>query len=306
MKLQYRLASMIGHQEWLRLGVRRRLVKQLAPPSDVESTPFETTYRGGKYRGDIANMQEWHVYFFGGYELKELALMRDVLSCFESPIACDIGGNLGGHTLVMARHAAKVHTFEPYGPLGDRIEEQLALNGHQHVTLHRVGLGEEQTELAYYLDTASRNQGTGSFLSDHNEGGTAAVLKVVRADDYLGDTIDALDFVKIDIEGFEAPALAGMRGTLERTQPVMMMEITESSQKQFEERGGYPAVLPFAYDIYRVDNPRYAGGLFQSRNYRLTPLTQIAAERNSFNVLIVPHERRAALAGLVEGARSGA
>ena len=234
MKLTYRIARWIGSTEWLRLGVRRRLVRTVAHHSTVPSTPFEVTFRGGKYRGDIANTQEWHVFFFGGYELPALALIRDILGLLDAPVACDVGGNLGGHTLVMSRHAAQVHTFEPYGPLADRIEEQLRLNGHEHVKVHRVGLGEEAAELSYYLDKDARNQGTGSFLADHNEGSSAALLKVVRADDYIGDTIDRLDFMKIDIEGFEAPALAGMQETLAKTEPVIMMEITESSQKLVE------------------------------------------------------------------------
>lgn len=302
MKLKYRIARWIGSTQWLRLGLRRRLVRTIAHPAKVPSAPFEATFRGGHYRGDIANAQEWHVFFFGGYELPALALIRDILSSLNGPVACDVGGNLGGHTLVMARNAAQVHTFEPYGPLADRIEEQLSLNGHRHVTVHRVGLGEEPAELSYYLDRNARNQGTGSFLADHNEGSSAAVLKVVRADDYIGDAIDRLDFMKIDIEGFEAPALAGMQETLAKTEPVIMMEITESSQKLVEEKGGYAALFPFACDFYRVENPGYRLGLFQREEYRLAPLETIEAERNSFNVLIVPHSRRAAIGGILRKA----
>ena len=300
MKSTHRLARTIGHNSWLRLGLRRRLVRLFAHPAKVAPSPFEGSFRGGQYRGNIANAQEWHVYFFGGYELPSLALIRDILESLDRPVACDVGGNLGGHTLVMARWAAEVHTFEPYEPLGDRIEEQLALNGHKHVTLHRVGLGEESTELAYYLDKDARNQGTGSFLSDHTEADTAAILQVVRGDDWLADKAERIDFMKIDIEGFEAPALVGMQETLARTQPVIMMEVTESSEKQFESRGGYSALLPFEYDLYRVNNPCYALGLFQIGEYQLTPIRRIEAERHSHNVLIVPHSRRQDLAGLLD------
>ncbi|MHA6334523.1 FkbM family methyltransferase [Qipengyuania sp. CAU 1752] len=299
MKFIYRVAKFLGRAEWLRLGVRRRLVKFLAPPDEVEPAGFETSFRGGMYRGDIANMQEWHVYFFGGYELKELALIRDVLSAMDCPVALDVGANLGGHTLVMARHAAEVHSFEPYGPLCERIERQLALNGHERVTVHQVGLGEADSQMAYHLDTESRNQGTGSFLADHNEGGMVATLKVVRADDYLADRCNRIDFMKIDIEGFEASALAGLANTLKRTKPVIMMEITKSSQKQFEAKGGYAALIPFDYVLYRVENPTCLFGIVQHSDYRLAPLERIDAERNSYNVLIVPRSRQKALAPLL-------
>jgi FkbM family methyltransferase len=294
-KTAYKLARAIGHAEWLRLGIRRRLVKQIAPPHQVKSAEFDVRFRGGSYRGDIANMQEWHVYFFDGYELKELALIRDILQCLNQPVAMDIGANLGGHTLVMARHAAHVHSFEPYLPLADRITEQLKLNGHDHVTVYRVGLGEEAAELPYFLDKDSRNQGTGSFLSEHNHADAVATLTVVRGDDYVTGKIDTVDFVKIDIEGYEAPALAGLKMLLGKTEPVIMMEITQSSARLFEEYGGYGAVLPFAYQLFRVENPTYPLGLFQASDYRLTPLDAIVAERNSYNVLIVPGSRAEAL-----------
>ncbi|GIW99743.1 MAG: hypothetical protein KatS3mg111_3076 [Pirellulaceae bacterium] len=291
MRVRYRLARAIGHIQGLRLGLRRRAVKWLAPPTKIEPVPFETTFLGGIYRGDIANMQEWHVYFFGGYELKELALIADLLTCMERPVAVDVGANLGGHTLVMARFAAEVHSFEPYPQFADRIEEQLRLNNYDHVHVHRLGLSDRNEKLPYFFDLASRNQGIGSFIETHNDGRPVATLEVVRADDYLADRLPRLDFLKIDIEGSEGPALAGMKTILTRTNPIIMMEVTETSNAQLERLGGLQRLIPFAFKLYRIDNPHYVVGLIQTKKYRLVPIRTVEARAHSYNILLVPDSR---------------
>ena len=85
------------------------------PVSAGKSIKFSVPYHGMMYDGDTAVAQEWHVFFFGGYELAEAAMMNDLLPLMSAPVAFDIGANLGGHSFVMSRHAEKVHAFEPYG-----------------------------------------------------------------------------------------------------------------------------------------------------------------------------------------------
>lgn len=302
--LKHSLARKVGHLGSLRLGLRRRIVSRLAPPEHFSSTVFQTDYRGGRYRGDLAEMQGWLTWFFGGYELKELAFSDDVLTQLEAPVVLDIGGNVGGHALAFARHAAEVHVFEPFGPLADRIAEQVALNAHRHVHLHRVGLAEHPGIHDYYLDTTSRNRGTGSFLADHSSGGKAAELRLVRGDDWLRDKVERVDFIKIDIEGYEAPALLGLRGILERDRPFIVMEVTESSERLFAEHGGHRAVIPFPFRMWRIVNPPYLLGIVQKGEYRLRPLSTIAAEKVSYNILIVPEERDE-LASLIAAMEEG-
>lgn len=281
-----RLCRAIGRLRWLRLGLRRRLVRALFPPGASPSIPFEVPYHGMAYRGDIANAQEWHVYFFGGYELKESALIADLLAAMPGAVALDIGANLGGHAYTMAAGAVRVHAFEPFGPLADQIEEQLGRNHIGNVTVHRIGLGELDEDRSYFLDLASTNSGTGSFLAEHTGADAVACLPVRRGDTILEGV--APDFVKIDIEGFEAPALVGLRETLARGRPAILMEVTESSAALCESHGGLEAILPFGYTLYRVCNPDHFLGLFPLGEYRLRPIARLQPEPASHNVLIVP------------------
>lgn len=286
----------IGTQRWLRLGIRRRLVEAFYPVASSPSFPFSVFYAGIVYHGNIAVAQEWHVYFFGGYELKECSLINDVLSRMDNPLVFDIGANLGCHTFIMARHAREVHAFEPFGPLAARIEYQVKRNAVENVRVHRFGLGDVVGTKAYYLDLSSSNSGTGSFIAEHSGAEAVGELPILRGDEWTEGRCP--DFVKIDVEGYEALVLKGMIETLRRSEPLILMEVTETSARLFGAHGGLQAILPYDFDLYEVCNPKSIAGLFCRGMYRLERVSILQARRASFNFLIVPHSRREVVACL--------
>lgn len=275
--------------KWLRLGIRRRIVKLFYPSESSKSWLFSVHYHGIEYYGDISNAQEWHVYFFGGYELKETSLLEGLLKVIRHPVAFDVGANLGGYALIMAKHAEMVHAFEPYLPLADRIDEQIERNGIENIRLHRFGLGNTNEIKSYYLDKTSNNSGTGSFIAEHSNAPQISELQVRLGDDWNNG--GRVDLIKIDIEGYESMALKGLSSTLAANKPIILMEVTETSASLFELNGGLHAILKFDFEIYEVCNPLYYFGLFQSDQYSLKKCESLNPRKASFNVLIVPDKR---------------
>lgn len=289
-----RLLRAIGTTRWLRLGLRRRIVRLFYPIESGKAFEFSVPYHGVEYRGSTSVAQEWHVYFFGGYELSEAAMIGDLLKLIPSPTTFDIGANLGGHSFVMTGVAKEVHAFEPYGPLADTIEERATSNDVTNLVLHRFGLGEKNEVLSYFWDDTSNNSGTGSFSADHSKGSkTVANLDVRKGDDC---DLPLPQFVKIDVEGFEAMALSGLSETLSKAKPIIMMEVTESSWKVFGDYGGLKAVLKYPFSVFEICRPKPFLLFFQFGRYRLKPNENIHPRRSSFNVLLVPKEHE----GLVD------
>ncbi|MDC1499048.1 FkbM family methyltransferase [Amylibacter sp.] len=224
-------------------------------------------------------------------------MIVDLLKRIPDAVSFDIGANIGGHFYTMDRHASIVHAFEPFDPLADRIEEQVSRNCILNLKLHRFGLGDSDEVKAYYLDLASANNGTGSFQAEHTGADAAADLIIRRGDDWARGEIQP-DFIKIDIEGFKAPALMGLRETLASAKPAILMEVTKISWQIFDRYGGLKALLPYGFAQFEVVNPAYPLGIVQSGEYRLQPLQQILPRRASFNVLIVPDHRASIQNGL--------
>ena len=238
------------------------------------------------------------MFFFGGYELKEVALINDLLKSMSNAIAFDIGANLGGHALPMATNAVEVHAFEPFGPLADKIEERANSLIASKIKVHRFGLGDCAENKPYYLDKNSNNSGTGSFIAEHANAPQIETLSIRLGDEWANGL--RVDFIKIDVEGYEAPALSGLKETLVKNEPIIMMEVTESSWKMFSNYGGIDAVIPFEFDSYEIQNPSYLFGILQIDRYKLAPILSIIPRKASFNVLLVPKHRRANLSQIFD------
>lgn len=290
------LLRCVGMMRFIRLGLRRRIVKLFVPITSGRQFSFSVPYHGMTYSGNISIAQEWHVFFFGGYELAEAAMMNDLLCLLKHPVAFDIGANLGAHSYVMRNHAREVHSFEPYGPLADSVAKHINDNGITNIKLHRFGLGDRTETAKYFFDTASNNSGTGSFRSDHSGATAVSELEIRRGDDC---DLPNPDFVKIDVEGYEAPALAGLTKTLSQAKPIIMMEVTQSSWDLFVEYGGLNKVLNYQFSMFEICRPKTVFWFFQTGAYRLLPINMIEPRNASYNVLIVPNERLDILRQLV-------
>ena len=79
-------------------------------------------------------------------------------------------------------------------------------NAIKNIVIHPVGLGETSKQLPFAQPTGP-NMGLGSFA--FLRGGEQNALELVAGDDALKD-VD-VEIIKIDIEGFERPALAALR-----------------------------------------------------------------------------------------------
>ena len=118
----------------------------------------------------------------------------------------DIGSNVGMWTRELANRFENVYCFEP----NPSFIECFRKNIHEHnVTLFEVGLSDRE-------HTASQDA-TSTILSN-----TAGDIQCRTLDSYKFDNID---FIKIDVDGFELQLLNGAIDTLTRNTPVINIEM---------------------------------------------------------------------------------
>jgi len=133
-------------------------------------------------------------------------------SAFVRPgdLVFDIGANLGYKTEVFLECGARVICVEPNPLCHAILEYEFAKN--PRVTLVKMAVGAEQGSLPMYVKGTAT---TSTMLDDWAP--FAAFDGSVQRIDVPVTTLDALirnygkpDFIKIDIEGFELPALIGL------------------------------------------------------------------------------------------------
>ena len=130
----------------------------------------------------------------------------------------DIGAHGGVYTLTyLARCGGEVHSFEP---MPEELLLNLRLNGVAGDRVHAVALGEQ----------AGTTRMTTRFRSSNHVDATAGdrEVPIVRLDDHVRERgLPDPQWIKIDIEGMELPALRGAEQILRRARPVVICEINE-------------------------------------------------------------------------------
>jgi len=166
-------------------------------------------------------------YFLGRWhDLPTQLLMRRLIA--QGDTVVDVGANRGWFAFVAASlvgPSGKVICFEPnpecFRALGRVIAEDQITN----ITVHPFGLGDGEQDLT--LTVPFFNLGEGTFgATKYDE---VSVYKV-QAQIRRGDATLAVEkpsLIKIDIEGFECKAIAGLAQTIKRDRPIILTEVIQ-------------------------------------------------------------------------------
>ena len=154
------------------------------------------------------------------YEEEELEIIRRW--CPPGGVFCDIGANIGNHSLFAVKflRARHVIPIEPNPAAIELLVSNLVLNGAADACdfgLLGVGLSDRETA-GLAVDVPTRNLG-GARLVDA-AGGT---LCARRGDDLLSGR--RVDFLKIDVEGMELRVLSGLEETIAASRPRLFIEV---------------------------------------------------------------------------------
>lgn len=228
--MSQRLMRLAG---WLPTPVRRAIVESpLGPwvrramralaPGDTAVVPLSGPLAGYRMRLDL-RWQRGMAY--GDYESAVTATLLDIVQ--PGWLVADIGAQNGYMTLLLARAVGprgQALAFEPMPANYAALQENIALNNLRHVRAERLAVSDRNGPVSLRRLDNRPLSATASLVAD--DAGLGAVqVEGIRLDDYLAGRVAPLRFVKMDIEGAEALALAGMRDLIARDHPIFLIEI---------------------------------------------------------------------------------
>lgn len=188
----------------------------------------------------------------GVFEPETTALFETLAA--GSRVSLDIGANVGCTALLLSNLSQHVHAFEP----SPTTHHLLAMNTKQvdNVTTHCIGLGAKPKFSELIYDPANRSGGYVSAGAALPDGYVTEKIEIRTLDKVVKhyDVTD-IDFMKLDVEGFELDVLRGAPKTLRRFRPIVALEMNHWCLNAFR-RVSIPefmdylcAVFPHVYAV---------------------------------------------------------
>lgn len=172
---------------------------------------------GGKLICNLDDLIPWNVYIYGHYKIEKNyeSFMLKLLT--KKSIAIDVGANIGYYTIQIGRslgNSGMLYAFEPCQYQYDQLKKNVELNDLKNVSIIKKIVSEiPQPEMRIYF-SGMENTGSSSteIETDHYEDVECTTLDVFCE----SNQINAVDLIKIDVEGHELSVLHGMRAMLEK------------------------------------------------------------------------------------------
>ncbi|OGQ95228.1 MAG: hypothetical protein A2521_03560 [Deltaproteobacteria bacterium RIFOXYD12_FULL_57_12] len=186
-------------------------------------------------------------FFAGKYNKIEAALLmgedrydwnnHTVVSKFvKSGATCfDIGANIGVYTVVMANIVGPdgaVHSFEPVTHIRQKLQANLKINNQKCVRINDFALGEQESVMEMLqVKQGQYRGGTSTFIPNETiskmgiDKFEKVPVQLTTLDIYVKkNNITEINFIKIDVEGFEWNVLDGGKEIIRKSGPTILME----------------------------------------------------------------------------------
>ena len=194
-----------------------------------------------------------------------LELIKDINKKRPINTFIDVGVNIGQTLLKMKAVDANIqyYGFEP-NPFCCSVVKQIILdNNIKHSYIIPCGLGDSNRLHKLGLPEKSNlTDSTASMIENFRRGEIKhnQFVTVYKLDDVKEDLeIENIDMIKIDIEGAELEAVAGMIETLKKYKPIIIIEVLPSYDASndfriLRQKRLYSLLDGVGYDLYQAKN----------------------------------------------------
>jgi FkbM family methyltransferase len=199
-----------------------------------------------------------NIYINGPYEGD---ILNEFMKVIKSGDTClDVGANIGHHSIFLAKlvgETGKVVAFEPIQRLADQIKNSAKENNLENLKVIVSALGEKNYDTVIHINKYVI--GSSSLLPTRYGTDVEKInIKVSKLDDIFSNlNIQKIDFIKIDVEGYEWFVLDGGRETIAAHRPKIVIEYSPEYYRQ-NDVTHMDKIIDFLrennYSIYDIEN----------------------------------------------------
>jgi len=156
---------------------------------------------------------------FNGSDYQTPHRKESLSHCDSFVAAIDIGAHVGTWTVDLQEQFFKVYAFEP---VKEHVECFLKNVDTSNVDLFVCALGDEAGDITLSY-AQSGNSGTSAIMD-----GGEYTASVCTLDSFQ---FESIDYIKIDVEGFELQVLKGAAETIKSNRPVINIEVKNTCER---------------------------------------------------------------------------
>jgi FkbM family methyltransferase len=198
---------------------------------------------GNKYV--ITSDDDYLEHIRNGFEPEMVKLFKILAANSETIL--DVGANIGCTAILFGELSKNVYAFEPSPTTFSYLEKNVSNSGRNNVFPQNIGLGAEPSESTLTFSPSNRS---GGFVSNQTQASAGHTVEkiVIRQLDEVVSSLDLqdIDFIKIDVEGFEGHVLRGATKTLSSNRPVCVLELNHWCLNAFQRTS-----IPDFFDLLR-------------------------------------------------------
>lgn len=195
-----------------------------------------------------------------GFEPKMVRLFQTLIK--DSDTVIDIGANIGCTSLLFGELAQQVVSFEPSPSTFALLSQNIARSQLPNIELYNCALG--SSKMTSQITYAKSNR-SGGFVAnkttikiDH----ITEKIQVEKLDNLIQElNINQVDFIKIDVEGFELEVIKGAIEVITKFQPIVVLELNHWCLNALQ-RISVPDFLDYLLSIfpilYAIEDGNYA------------------------------------------------
>ena len=192
----------------------------------------------------------------GSFESEETAFIVKMARKKNYSIIFDIGANIGLYSVLLGRALKNctIHAFEPSRSTFRLLKENIAMNNLGGiVTLHPMALSDKAGVQSFFETTDDAY----SSLKDTKRVPVSEVydIDVNSLDNWSSQNkVSRVDFIKIDVEGFETLVISGALNVLRHSKPDLFVEIYRGTNSNPEPEKTIAMVKELGYQAFVFKN----------------------------------------------------